>query len=245
MPIIVISRPGSGLELVHVRSRPVQRLQPRNGTRRLYCIHHPESPPPGPLNEIQTTSTTLDSMKTFLESLYNTTRKMDPGPSSTNLDATASRLVDLLENCRPKKYATTHLWPSVLLRPAWLPTSRPDWRTVGVPKGLPLEQSEVYIEDPKSVDMLEFSTDPGTMNVVEFLNRLDTEGSEAERPWMGKFLESLRSALEGFMPDQHVVYFRAAKEISGDQLSNQSEDPMMEANASAALFSSTRLLRHP
>ena len=150
-------------------------------------------------------------MKTFLESLYNTTRKMDPGPSSTNLDATASRLVDLLENCRPKKYATTHLWPSVLLRPAWLPTSRPDWRTVGVPKGLPLEQSEVYIEDPKSVDMLEFSTDPGTMNVVEFLNRLDTEGSEAERPWMGKFLESLQSALEGFMPDQHVVYFRAAK----------------------------------
>ena len=185
--------------------------KPRNGTRRLYCIHHPESPPPGPLNEIQTTSTTLDSMKTFLESLYNTTRKMDPGPSSTNLDATASRLVDLLENCRPKKYATTHLWPSVLLRPAWLPTGRPDWRTVGVPKGLPLEQSEVYIEDPKSVDMLEFSTDPGTMNVVEFLNRLDTEGSEAERPWMGKFLESLQSALEGFMPDQHVVYFRAAK----------------------------------
>jgi TIR domain len=185
--------------------------KPRNGKRRLYCIHYPDSPPPGPLSEIQTTSTTIDSMKTFLESLYNTTRQTDFGTSSSNLDATASRLVDLLENCRPKKYATTHLWPSVLLRPAWFPTGRPDWRAVGVPKGLPLDQSEVCIEDAKSVDMLDFSVDPGRMNVVEFLKRLDTEGSEAERPWMGKFLESLQSGLEGFIPDQHVVYFRAAK----------------------------------
>ena len=42
-----------------------------NGKRRLYRIHYPDSPPPGPLTEIQTTSTTVDSMKTFLESLYN------------------------------------------------------------------------------------------------------------------------------------------------------------------------------
>jgi hypothetical protein len=186
--------------------------KPKDEERRLYCIHYTESPPPGPLNEIQTTTITLDRMKTFLESLYNTTRQRDdPSTSSSNLGRTASRLVKLLKNCRPKKYATTHLWPSVLLRPAGLPACRPDWRVVGVPKGLPLDQSEVCIEDAQCVKMLDFSRDPGSMKVVEFLERLDTEGPEAERPWMKKFLDTLQSALEGHMPDQHVVYFRGAK----------------------------------
>ena len=182
-----------------------------NGKRRLYCIHYPDSPPPGPLTEIQTTSTTVDSMKTFLESLYNTTKQMDPGTPSSNLDATAARLVKLLQTSRAKKYGTTHLWPSVLLHPAWFSNGRPDWRPAAVPKGLPLKQSEIWVEDAKSVDMLDFSVDPGRMNVVEFLKRLDADGFEAERPWMNTFLESLQSALEGFMPDQHVVYFRSAK----------------------------------
>jgi hypothetical protein len=185
--------------------------KPGHATRRLYCIHYPDLPPPGPLGEIQTTSTTLDSMRKFLESLYSTTTQMDPGISPRSLDVTASRLVKLLKNRRPKKYAKTQLWPSVLLRPAWFPNGRPDWRVVEVPKGLPLDQSEVCIEDAQCVKMLDFNVNPGTMNVVEFLKRLDTEGPEAERPWIKKFLDSLQSALEGHMPDQHVVYFRGAK----------------------------------
>jgi hypothetical protein len=183
--------------------------KPKNGERRLYCIQYPGSPPPDPLSEIQTTSATFDSMKIFLKSFYLTTKQTD-SKTWADLDATASRLVDFLEQCRPKEYETTNLRPSMLLYPAWTATDRPDWRPVKVPKSLPLDRSEVVIENQKSVFLLGFDVDPQKMNVVDFLKRLDTEGSDVRRPWMEKFLESLQSTLEGRMTEQHVVYFRSA-----------------------------------
>ena len=179
----------------------------RDRERPLYCIHYPGSEPPDPLGDIQTTSATLDSMKTFLASFYNATEQ-DP-KTRPNLDATASRLVGLLKHRKPKEYETTNLRPSVLLYPAWGGTSRPDWRPVRVPRGLPLDRSEVVIENQKSVFLLGFDVDPQKMNVVDFLMRLDTDGSDVKRPWMEKFLESLQSTLEGRMTEQHVVYFRS------------------------------------
>ena len=182
--------------------------KPKNAERRLYCIQYPGSPPPDPLSEIQTTSATFDGMKIFLKSFYSTTKQTDP-KTWADLDATASRLVNFLQQRRPKDYETTNLRPSVLLYPAWDATSRPDWRPVKVPKALPLDRSEVIIENQKSVFLLGFDVDPHKMNVVDFLKRLDTDGSDARRPWMEKFLESLQSTLEGRMTEQHVVYFRS------------------------------------
>jgi hypothetical protein len=127
-----------------------------------------------------------------------------------NLDATASRLVGLLEQCKPKEYETANLRPSVLLYPAWTAASRPDWRPVKVPRSLPLDRSEVVIENQKSVFMLGFDVNPQKMNIVDFLKRLDTDGFNVKRPWMEKFLESLQSTLEGRITEQHVVYFRSA-----------------------------------
>ena len=180
----------------------------RVGERPLYCIQYPGARPPDPLSDIQTTSATLDDMKKFLKSFYNATDQMD-SKTWANLDATASRLVGLLEQCKPKEYETTNLRPSVLLYPAWAATSRPDWRPVKVPRGLPLDRSEVVIENQKSVFLLGFDVDPQKMNVVDFLTRLDTDGSDVRRPWVEKFLESLQSTLEGRMTEQHVVYFRS------------------------------------
>jgi hypothetical protein len=98
----------------------------------------------------------------------------------------------------------------VLVYPAWGDaTGQPDWRPLKVPRNLPLERSEVVIENQKSVFLLGFNSDPQKMNVVDFLTRLDTEGSEAKRPWMEKFLESLQATLEGRMTEQNVVYFRS------------------------------------
>jgi hypothetical protein len=82
---------------------------------------------PDLLSDIQTTSPTLDSMKTFLASFYNTTKQTDP-KTWTNLDATALRLVGLSENNKPKRHDVTYLRPSLLLYPAWFPAGRPDWR---------------------------------------------------------------------------------------------------------------------
>jgi hypothetical protein len=147
-------------------------------------------------------------MKIFLKSFYSTTKQTDP-KTWADLDATASRLVGFLQQRRPKDYETTNLRPSVLLYPAWDATSRPDWRPVKVPKALPLDRSEVIIENQKSLFLLGFDVDPHKMNVVDFLKRLDTDGSDARRPWMEKFLESLQSTLEGRMTEQHVVYFRS------------------------------------
>ena len=182
--------------------------KPKNGDRRLYCIQYPGSSPPDPLSEIQTTSATPDSMKIFLKSFYHTTNQTDP-KMWADLDATASRLVGLLEQCKPKEYETANLRPSVLLYPAWTAASPPDWRPVKVPKGLPLDRSEVVIENQKSVFLLGFDMDPQKMNIVDFLKRLDTDGSDVKRPWMEKFLESLQSTLEGRITEQHVVYFRS------------------------------------
>ena len=180
----------------------------REGERPLFCIQYPGAQPPDPLSDIQTTSATLDGMKTFLEAFYLTTKQTTP-ETWANSDLIASRLVSLLENAKPKKYDTTNLRPSVLLYPAWAAADQPDWRPLKVPKNLPLERSQVVIENQKSVFLLGFNTDPQKMNVVDFLTRLDTDGSEVKRPWMVKFLESLQSTLEGRMTEQHVVYFRS------------------------------------
>jgi hypothetical protein len=180
----------------------------RDGERPLFCIQYPGARSPDPLSDIQTTSATLDGMKTFLETFYLTTKQTNPD-TWANSDVVASRLVSLLENAKPKKYDTPNLRPSVLLYPAWAAAGRPDWRALKVPKNLPLEQSEVVIENQKSVFLLGFNADPQKMKVVDFLTRLDTHGSEVKRPWMIKFLESLQSTLEGRMTEQHVVYFRS------------------------------------
>jgi len=180
----------------------------RDGERPLFCIQYPGAQPPDPLSDIQSTSATLDSMKTFLEAFYLTTKQTNP-ETWANSDVVASRLVSLLENAKPKKYDTTNLRPSVLLYPAWAVAGQPDWRPLKVPNNLPLERSEVVIENQKSVFLLGFNADPKKMNVVDFLTRLDTEGSEVKRPWMEKFLESVQSTLEGRMTEQHVVYFRS------------------------------------
>jgi len=182
--------------------------KPKNGEKRLYCIQYPGSPPPDPLSEIQTTSATLDGMKIFLKSFYSTTKQTDSN-TWANLDATASRLVGLLEQCKPKEYQTANLRPSVLLYPAWAATGQADWRPVKVPRSLPLDRSEVVIENQKSVFMLGFDVNPQKMNIIDFLTRLDTDGSNVKRPWMEKFLESLQSTLEGRITEQHVVYFRS------------------------------------
>jgi hypothetical protein len=178
------------------------------GEHPLYCIQYPGAQPPDPLSDIQTTSATLDDMKKFLKSFYNATDQMD-SKTWTNLDATALRLVDLLEQSKPKEYLTNNLRPSVLLYPAWAPGSQPDWRLTKVPQGLPLDRSEVVIENRESVGLLGFNADPKKLNVVEFFKWLDTDGSDVKRPWLEKFLESLQSTLEGRMTEQHVVYFRS------------------------------------
>lgn len=160
--------------------------KPKNAERRLYCIQYPGSPPPDPLSEIQTTSATFDGMKIFLKSFYSTTKQTDP-KTWADLDATASRLVNFLQQRRPKDYETTNLRPSVLLYPAWDATSRPDWRPVKVPKALPLDRSEVIIENQKSVFLLGFDVDPHKMNVVDFLKRLDTTDPMQDGPGWRSF----------------------------------------------------------
>ena len=149
-------------------------------------------------------------MKTFLASLYNTTKQIDPR-TWTNLDATALRLVDLLENGKPKRQDVTYLRPSVLLYPAWFPTDRPDWRPFKVPKALPLDRSEVVIENQLSIYQLGFNANPKPMNVLECFKRLDVDGSDVKRRWIDVFLDSLQSTLEDRITDQHVVYFRSMR----------------------------------
>jgi TIR domain len=182
----------------------------KDGERPLYCIQYPGAQPPDPLSDIQTTSATPDSMKTFLASLYNTTKQIDPR-TWANLDATALRLVDLLENGKPKRQDVTYLRPSVLLYPAWIPAGRPDWRPFKVPKALPLDRSEVVIENQLSLYQLGFNTNPKRMNVLKCFKRLDVDGSDVKRPWIDMFLDSLQSTLEDRITDQHVVYFRAMR----------------------------------
>jgi hypothetical protein len=149
-------------------------------------------------------------MKTFLASLYNTTKQIDPR-TWTNLDATALRLVDLLENGKPNRHDVTYLRPSVLLYPAWLPAGRPDWRPFKVPRALPLDRSEVVIENQLSLYQLGFNANPQRMNVLECFKRLDVDGSDVKRPWIDMFLDSLQSTLEDRITDQHVVYFRSVR----------------------------------
>jgi hypothetical protein len=183
-------------------------LMSKDRERKLYCIQYPGARPPDPLSDIQTTPATPGGMETFLRSFYLTTEQTDP-ETWENLNKTALSLANFLKNCKPKKYETTNLRPAVRIYPAWALGSQPDWRPTKVPQGLPLDRSEVVIENPESVSLLGLNADPQKMNVVEFFKWLDTDGSEAKRPWMETFLSSLQSTLEGHITNQRVVYFRS------------------------------------
>jgi hypothetical protein len=121
------------------------------------------------------------------------------------------RLVDLLESGKPKRQDVTYLRPSVLLYPAWAAAGQPDWRPFKVPKALPLDRSEVVIENQLSLYQLGFNANPQRMNVLECFKRLDVDGSDVKRPWIDMFLDSLQSTLEDRITDQHVVYFRSVR----------------------------------
>jgi hypothetical protein len=49
------------------------------------------------------------------------------------------------------------------------------------------------------------------MSLLEFLMRLDTRGSDVDRIWIQRFLDSLQAALEGRISDQSVVFFRSVR----------------------------------
>lgn len=61
--------------------------------------------------------------------------------------------------------------------------------------------------DVSSASQLGFGLKPDRMNIVDFLKRLDTEGSDVDRPWVSQFLQSLQATLEGRIADQNVVFF--------------------------------------
>jgi hypothetical protein len=183
----------------------VSKPDPEN--RRLYCIHYPGSPPPDPLQKFQTVKSTSDDISKWLAHFYKTTGQSN---AFISLEATSLRVGDLLRNAS-KKRSTTDLRPWIRIFPAWSKDKKqtPNWNQLPAkPRNLPLIDSAVETDDA-SASKLGFGLKPDRMNIVDFLKRLDTEGSEADRPWVSQFLESLQVALEGRMPDQHVVFFRS------------------------------------
>jgi hypothetical protein len=188
----------------------VRRRDPEN--RKLYCIHFPGSPPAGPLQNFQTIAATNNDIVSWLASFYQATKQ--PAASFGGLEGTASKIGQRLAESRPKEYATNNLRPSIRIQPAWPKGDdqhRPNWiQLAAIPPNLPLELSDVNADDI-SASQLGFNQTPGTMKIVPFLKRLDTEGSDVERGWITRFLESLQATLEGRMTDQNVVFFRSAR----------------------------------
>jgi TIR domain len=186
----------------------VRRPDPEH--RKLYCIHFPGSPPPDPLQKLQTITATNDDIGTWLANFYQATNQSS---AFRSLEAAAAKLGEVLREGRPKQYKINYLRPSIRVHPAWLRGDQhsPDWLNLAtIPPNLPLELSDVTTDDI-SASQLGFNQTPGTMNIVDFLERLDTEGSQAERGWITRFLESLQATLEGRMADQNVVFFRSVR----------------------------------
>jgi TIR domain len=175
--------------------------------RKLYCIHSPESPPPDPLQNLQTIAATNNDISIWLANFYQATNQSG---AFRSLEAAAAKLGDLLQASGPKKYNINYLRPSIRVRPAWLKGNQqvPNWLNLAtIPHNLPLDQSDVST-DNISASQLGFDQNPGTMNIVDFLEQLDTEGSQIDRGWIRRFLASLQASLEGRMADQNVVFFR-------------------------------------
>jgi TIR domain len=182
----------------------VSKLDPEN--HKLYCIHYLGSPPPDPLQKLQTIKSTNDDISEWLANFYKTTGQSD---AFRSLEATSAKVGDLLRNSMPKKYATTDLRPSIRIFPAWSKDGKqtPNWSQLAkIPRNLPLADSAIET-DVASALQLGFGLKPDRMNIVDFLNRLDTEGSQVDRPWVSQFLESLQATLEGRIADQNIVFF--------------------------------------
>jgi hypothetical protein len=181
----------------------VEAPDPEN--HKLYCIHYPDSPPPDPLQKLQTVKSTNDDISEWLANFYKTTGQSD---AFRSLEATSSKLGDLMRNAS-KKCATTDLRPSIRIFPAWSKDGKqtPNWtQLAAIPRNLPLADSVVEA-DVSSASQLGFGLKPDRMNIVDFLKRLDTEGSDVDRPWVSQFLQSLQATLEGRIADQNVVFF--------------------------------------
>jgi TIR domain len=148
---------------------------------KLYCIHYPGSPPPDPLQKFQTIKSTNDDISKWLANFYKTTGQSN---AFRSLEAISFKVGDVLRNSMPKKYATTELRPSIRIFPAWSKDGKqtPSWSQLAtIPRNLPLTESAVET-DVISALQLGFGLKPDRMNIVDFLKRLDTEGSEGDRP---------------------------------------------------------------
>jgi hypothetical protein len=162
----------------------------------VYCIHAPGTTPPDPLNRFQTVASRDDDVSNWLSDFYRDTNQ---SKAFGSLEATASKLVEFLKEGLPKKEKTSNLRPSIFVFPAWSENKEklPNWINIAkIPRRLPLHLSQIDVTDDISASQLTFSTRPTMMNVVDFLKRLDTEQSPADRPWIFRFLNSLQAALE-------------------------------------------------
>jgi hypothetical protein len=180
------------------------------GDHKLYCIHYPGSPPPDPLQNVQTIAATNNDISAWLADFYRATQQSD---AFRALEAAASRIEEILRKAKAPEYFTNYLRPSIRVYPAWLRDERatPNWRNLSaIPRDLPLSLSEVTTDDI-SASELGFNQTPDRMNVVEFLKRLDTEATNADRVWISQFIESLQATLEGRIADQNVVFFRSVR----------------------------------
>lgn len=181
---------------------------------KLYCVHYPGTPPPDPLQKLQTVELTNKDLATWLANFYKAT---DQSGAFRSLEATAFVIGDIIRKSMPKKNATNNLRPSIQVYPAWIAGDKetPNWgQLASIPPKLPLELSNVETDDISAL-LLGFNRRPDRMNIVDFLKRLDTEGSEANRPWVSGFLEFLQATLEGRIADQKIVFFRS---VSGGVL---------------------------
>ena len=178
---------------------------------RIYCLHFSDSSLPDALQQFQGISSRADDIQVWLANLYQATNQV---LAFGSIELTAFNIAQRLDMVAPKINKTSNLRPLIKVFPAWF-DDKPRWGDLkAIAKKLPLQNSSVST-DSVSASQLGFGYAPDSMNIIDFLKRLDTEDSQSERLWIPRFLELMQIALEGRIMEQNIVLFRS---ISGSIL---------------------------
>jgi TIR domain len=174
--------------------------------RRIFCLHPMNVQPPGPIANLQTIPARPRDIEAWIRndlcSLFERRQ-----PSGEDLDPKITKIEKIVNSKSPVQ--ERNLKPYIWVSPIWPVGRSPEWNAEDLPE-ISFSAASISV-DKDSAIQLGFGNPPNSLELLQFLRRLDS-GSDSysgwNARWIEKFYDSLREAIRENLLFQEAAFFR-------------------------------------
>jgi hypothetical protein len=175
--------------------------------RPVFCLHHPDVDPPGPIANLQTIRAERGDLEKWITTDLCAILRCKT-PTKERLAEAVKKIGRLARGESPiHEYV---LKPYILIEPEWPKSGEANWNAIDDLPEVDFAAASVLIDNQSAIQ-LGFPTVPRGLRLLPFLLRLDSDSTprRADIPfWIAKLCESLHEAVKQRLLFQEVAYFR-------------------------------------